>query len=373
MIASPAEAMRKASKALLSAYPVFRPQSSPAAESPLHRFFRGRWHDNGPFPESGCIASGRTMCYQLNLSRRVRFPGPAAPLAAEQEVCMPPGRPDESRYSRIKDLDQKPLMKHPAVLCSTLLIVLVFSAAPGPPAAAGSEKGGECTRTFLDYRISDGQSGEKRGEVRIRLTRWKDRHQWKEIRNYGEKETDTFNIFFDPETLLPTAYERHMQEGHAYRRISIEIQGRELTAEISKNGRSFRQTLALPEGTVIIEPFVKYHVSRMAAGNKEKGRFSAVGLFRGEMRVFHLNWERIGREVVETPAGRFDCIHIRLSPSSWLAKLLDTETSVWLDAAGNHPIIRTTVQRGLFAEPLPMVLTRLSKEPVNPCIPPAAP
>ncbi len=222
--------------------------------------------------------------------------------------------------------------------------------------------------TRLYYAVNDKETGERKGEVYIRITRGSDLNEWHEVRTYEEEEeTETFDVAFDPETLRPMSYKRRIKDPEGVRTVRLQIDGRLLKATITDpGGKVSNQRLPLPKGTVIIEPFMKYYLTQVVDASQRSGEFNAVGLLGDKMKIFPVDWEITGNETIDVPAGRFECINIRVSSSSWYLKFLDTSTPVWLDVSGKHYIVRTTVRKSLFAEEMPMVLTRIDHGPIFP-------
>jgi len=243
--------------------------------------------------------------------------------------------------------------------------VLCFAISFALPGMASDKP--EKTVTRLYYAVNDSETGEKKGEVYIRITRGAELNEWHEVRIYEEEEeTETFDVTFEPDTLRPTSYKRRIKDPEGVRTIKVQLDGRLLKATITDpGGKISKQRLTLPKGTVIIEPFMKYYLTQVVDASQASGEFNAVGLLGDEMKVFPADWEVTGNETIDVPAGRFECINIRVSSSSWYLKLFDTSTPVWLDVSGAHHIIRTTVRKSLFAGEMPMVLTRIAHGPIS--------
>jgi len=247
---------------------------------------------------------------------------------------------------------------------NTLLIAAAFFCLTAGRADPGMADGrNECRITRLDYTVYEKGTDNKKGEVHIRITRGAGLHKWHEVRKYGEEETDVFDVVFDPETLMPRRYVRRMSGPAATRVLRLEIDGRQLAATITENGEPVsRQRLSLPDEKVIIEPFMKYYLSRRVGEMAKKGAFKTIGLLDDELKISQVEWETLGNETIEVPAGRFECIKVRMTPAAWYLKFLDLSIPVWLEADGSHYIIRTPVRRSLFSEERNMVLKRIAHE-----------
>jgi hypothetical protein len=224
----------------------------------------------------------------------------------------------------------------------------------------------ECRVTTLNYTVYEKGTDNKKGEVHIRIARGTALHEWHEVRKYGEEETDVFDVVFDPDTLMPTRYVRRMSGPGITRVLRLEIEGRQLAATITENGEPVsRQRLSLPDEKVIIEPFMKYYLSRRVGDKAQKGAFKTIGLLDDELKISQVEWETQGSETIEVPAGRFECIKVRMTPAAWYLKFLDLSIPVWLEADGSHYIIRTPVRRSLFSEERSMVLKQISHESIS--------
>ncbi len=211
----------------------------------------------------------------------------------------------------------------------------------------------------LDYAVIDEAAGEHKGAVRLEISEKPGRLQWREVRTFESVKTDRFDVTFDPNTLLPIQYERRMQTKQGGQILRLEVQGDELVAMFERTtGGRFTQRLALPPGEVVIEPLLKYYLSRVCQGPATKGRFTLIVWLDDELERFRLKWEIKEREMVEVPAGRFECVRLEVSSVAWYLRLITPSRSVWLHAADGHAIVRTTVQRSLLAEEWLMVLSR---------------
>jgi len=219
-------------------------------------------------------------------------------------------------------------------------------------------------KTFLQYTLNDKKTGEQKGEVRIQITQKGKTQEWLEVRKFNEDETDTFLVIFDPQTLLPVNYTRETEGLNGSRILELTLDGRELTATITDiKGKTSTQSLRLPEGSFVIEPFMKYYLTRLVDTPSRKGNFISIGLLNDKIKAFPIKWEIVGNATIETPAGKFDCLDIVVSSPSWYLKLINKGTHVLLDASGDHQIIRTPARKSLLSEELVMVLIRVEKTP----------
>lgn len=236
--------------------------------------------------------------------------------------------------------------------------LLVLSAVSLWPVTQGRTAGADCRIVRWAYAVLDEDSGSKKGEVFIEVTEQPEQYRWHEVRYFDGMKTDTFDVAFDPRTLLPVTYHRRMHTSKGDQDLRIEFEDRQLTAELARaNGKGFTQSLQIPPGDVIVEPLLKAYLSRACESSASEGEVEMIGWMNDELRTFRLKWEVKGTETIEVPAGKFACYRLMVSSRSWYIRLVSQGQSVWLDNSGRHAIVRTPVRRSLFGDEMVMVMT----------------
>ncbi|SRR6056297_245628 len=256
------------------------------------------------------------------------------------------------------------------VILSALYFCLatVFTVQYGCPSSSVAEDNRDFRKWVLEYGLHDRQSDRQQGTVTIQLTEYPEVCKWHEKRRYGPHDTETFEVTFDPGTLLPVTYKRRMRSRDKKKVISMQLSGRDLTATFrEKNGTVSTQKRQLPEDQFIIEPLFKYYISRAVDTASTGGRLNVVCTLDNEIKIFPVSWELVTTETIEVPAGKFECFKLRITSDCWYLKLINNSQHVWLDADGPHYIIRTPLKRGLFTEEMTMTLiNRRSGKNVKP-------
>ncbi len=90
--------------------------------------------------------------------------------------------------------------------------------------------------TCLEYTIQDAQTGEKKGEVRIKIDQSESFTTWHEVRTLGHREKDVFDVVFDPHTLRPKHYERKKTGPEGTMVLYLTVEERRVTAQMTHDG-----------------------------------------------------------------------------------------------------------------------------------------
>lgn len=247
-------------------------------------------------------------------------------------------------------------------------LATVFTAQCIWPSNSLAEDDPGSRKWVLEYGLHDRHSGRQQGTVTIEITEYPHACKWHEKRHYGPHDTETFEVMFDPGTLMPVTYKRRIRSREEEKVISMEIAGRKLTATFrNKNGVVSTRKRQLPKGRFVIEPLFKYYISRAVDTASTGGRLNLVCTLDDEIKIFPVSWELVTTETIEVPAGKIECFKLRITPDCWYIKLINNSQHVWLDAAGPHHIVRTPLKRGLFGEKMSMTLiNRRSSKNVKP-------
>jgi antitoxin component of MazEF toxin-antitoxin module len=228
-----------------------------------------------------------------------------------------------------------------------------FSGAVG----SGAFGDGRCIRSV--YHVVDPKTGREEGRVTIEIQKGDRQDQWIEHRQYGEHDFETFEVVFDPETLIPASYLRSIQNEDGETTVHIEVDETTLSSRIQKpDGKIVTQRLELPESPFVVEPFFKYFLSREASETGSAGDITYITLYREKMKTFRMTWQTLGEETITLQTGSFDCYAVKIGSKNPFLKMISSGSMVYLDKQNDHAIVQTPVRRKLFGDEYLMELTQ---------------
>jgi hypothetical protein len=203
------------------------------------------------------------------------------------------------------------------------------------------------------------ETGEMIGALILRITARKQHFHWFEERDYFDGGSEVFSVTYDPATLLPSQYRRTLREKSGNTVIEIDARDEGLKVHITRPGGEVKtQELHYPSPPFVIEPFMKQYLSLHALEETACGTLNTLAYLNGAMRPVRLDWRAVARETISVEAGSFECIKVGLRPRSWCLRLLSGESFLWVDAVGDHKIVRTPVRRSVFSPENIMELAR---------------
>lgn len=228
--------------------------------------------------------------------------------------------------------------------------------------AASENQYYDCIR--YAYGVVDPGNGRDVGQVTIEHHKGAELHKWIEQRKYGDQDIETFEVTFDPETLLPVDYVRSIRNNDGETIIRIEVEETTVSVRIEKpDGNTATQRLKIPEEKFVIEPFFKYFVGRKVKENSGTGHITLLAHYKGKLKPFKMEWDVVDEETISVPLGKVDCSTVKIGSANGLLKVLGTDTTVWLNRENGHGIVRAPVRRGLFEKELVMELREYSTSP----------
>ncbi len=202
---------------------------------------------------------------------------------------------------------------------------------------------------YILYLTKDAKTSEKKGLIEIRITKKGAHFNWFEKREQKNGNIQTFDVVFEKETLLPVSYARVTKTKESSEQINLHINGEKIQAEITDSkGNVTKQSIEKPEGTFVIEPFLKKYLALQMGKGIKSGSFQMITLVSGKLLNFNIKWETTGREEIKTPAGTFNCIKVKAGPSNWFVKSVLSSSEVWFDSTGTYKVVYSLGKRSRF-------------------------
>ncbi len=200
---------------------------------------------------------------------------------------------------------------------------------------------GAVTVETLAYRVAEEGSGAEQGSMSSEIRREPGRvHVTEDRKQKGSPQK--FDVTFDAATLQPVSWTRITGEGDAATRTEVrvadgKIESKTYAGETLKNSAS----VAMPASPFCIAPMFKFSLAQMLDKNSLPSALHNVNVTSdGSLKVADGKVEDLGKESVTTPAGKFECRHLRVTAKSAMISALMPPLEMYLAADGTHPMVK---------------------------------
>jgi len=197
----------------------------------------------------------------------------------------------------------------------------------------------------------DAKTQAVKGHTEILITKKEALYHWHERRTLKNGGADTIEILFEKDTLMPVTYDRVISNKDRKTLVNVRVEIDRILVDVNDSREGMKeQSLPLPKGEFVIEPFAKQHLANQVGKGLDSGSFRMVVFVGNKFLSFDINWKSLGREKVTTAAGTFDCMKIKTEPSSWMIRAVVPTSSNWFDLSGTNKVVRSQGKHKRFTD-----------------------